>query len=50
MHKSSGLVEGEDIKESQTSRILLVIVNNSMFWKISHFNFSVHRLCVIIIS
>lgn len=30
MHKSSGMIEGEDIKQSQTSGILQVIVNNSV--------------------
>lgn len=44
------MMGGGKIKESQTSGILLLIVNNSVCWKISHFNFIVHRLHVIIMS
>lgn len=37
----------EGIKESQTSGVLLVIVNNSVFWKIPRFTFIVHKLCAV---
>lgn len=39
------MIEGKDSKESQTSGIILVAVNSSMFWKISRLSFIVHRLC-----
>lgn len=38
----------DGIKESRTSGVLLVMVNNSVFWKISRFTFIVHKLCVVI--
>lgn len=35
----------ESIKETWSGGVLLVIVNYSVFWKVSCFTFIVHKLC-----